>query len=90
MKIQVDLDPRDVWRIQEAAQKRGVPPGVVLRDELARRRHGRETREAIRERVKAGLCDADIAGEFRMLPGTVAAMRRGMGLPANKRYRRTA
>ena len=91
MKIQVDLDPRDVWRIQEQAERRGVTPGQVLRDELFRQRHGRDFREAVRSRVVAGMCDADIASEL-VWPtvGTVASVRRSLRLPANRRYRRTA
>lgn len=91
MRIMVDLDPKDVWRIQERAEKLGVRPGDVLRDELATRRAGRDLRDAIGERVKAGMCDADIAAEFRMTPAAVKYQRRGLGLPANRRYqRRTA
>lgn len=91
MKVMVDLEPRDVWRIQERAETLGVTPGEVLRDELAQRRTGRDLRDAIRERVKAGMCDADIAAEFRMTTAAVSYQRRGLGLPANRRYqRRTA
>lgn len=90
MKILVDLDPRDVWRIQERAERAGVTPGDVLRDDLARRRHGRELRDAVKERVKAGMCDADIGIELGLPVGRVAEIRRGHGLAANKRYRRSA
>jgi hypothetical protein len=83
----VDLDPRDVWRIQEKAERLGVLPGEVLRDELARKRAGRELREVVRQRVMAGMCDADIADEIGHAPGYVAELRRGMGLPANRRRR---
>jgi hypothetical protein len=89
MKIMVDLDPKDVWRIQEMAERRGVTPGEVMRDEMTRTRHGRDFLDAVRARVKTGMCDADIAADL-VWPtvGTVAAARRGMGLPANRRYRR--
>jgi hypothetical protein len=89
VKIQVDLDPRDVWRIQETAERRGITPGQVLRDELLRQRHGRDFREAVRSRVIAGMCDADIASEF-VWPtvGTIAQIRRSHGLPANHRYQK--
>jgi hypothetical protein len=90
MRIQVDLDPRDVWRIQETAERRGITPGQVLRDELLRQRHGRDYREAVRSRVIAGMCDADIASELGWpTVGTIAATRRSLGLKANPRYRRT-
>ena len=86
----VDLDPRDVWRIQESAERRGIKPGDVLREELERRRHGRDYREAVRSRVIAGMCDADIAAELGWpTVATIATTRRSLGLPANPRYRRT-
>lgn len=89
MKIQVDLDPKDVWRIQEQAERRGMTPGAVLREEFSRRRYGQDFRDTIRARVIAGMCDADIATEM-VWPtvGTVAAVRRGLGLAANKRYQK--
>lgn len=91
MKIMVDLDPADVWRIQEAAERRHVSPGEILRDDLNRRRTSLRLRERIRLMVVAGSCDADIASEFGMTVGTVAGIRRGLGLPANRRYpKRTA
>jgi hypothetical protein len=90
MRVTVDLDPKDVWRIQETAQRRGITPGQVLRDELARQRHGRDYREAVRSRVIAGMCDADIATELGWpTVGTIAQTRRSLGLKANPRYRRT-
>lgn len=87
MRVIVDLDPRDVWRIQEKAERAGVTPGDVLRDELASRRYGRELRVAVRQRVLAKYCDADIAAELGYAPGYIAKLRRGMGLPANPRQR---
>lgn len=86
MKIHVDLDPADVWRIQDRAEKLGITPGQVLRDELATRRSILELRDRIRSRVLAGMCDADIAAELRMTNGAIATIRRGEGLPANPRY----
>ena len=91
MKITVDMDPRDVWRFQERADRLGVTPGVVLRDELAVKRQGRDRREAIRERVKAGMCDADIGIELGETSTSIRDVRRGLGLKANPRYpKRTA
>lgn len=91
MKVMVDLDPRDVWRIQEQAERRGVQPGEVLRDELAVRRNAATVRERVRDLVNAGTCDAEIAAELHYTPGVVAGIRRGLGLRANPRYpRRTA
>ena len=87
MRIQVDLDPRDVWRIQETAERTGRTPGEVLRDELARKRDTLQYRDRVRSRVLAGMCDADIAAELGRPPGEIARVRRGEGLPANHRYR---
>ena len=88
MRVTVDLDPVVVWRIQELAEKRGVTAGVVLRDELARSQHGLEVRDLVRAKVLAGSCDADIAAVVGATPGWVAKVRRGLGLPANRRYQR--
>ena len=90
MRIMVDLDPKDVWRIQEAAERRGVTPGEILRDELTRQRRGRDLKDAVKQRVTAGMCDADIATELGWpTVATIAHTRRQLGLKANPRYRRT-
>ncbi|RLK47638.1 hypothetical protein [Microbacterium telephonicum] len=87
MKVTVDLDPKDVWRIQDRAEREGITPGQALRNELAPRRTTLEYRDRVRARVLAGLCDADIATELNRTPGEIARVRRGEGLPANPRYR---
>ena len=88
MKVQLDLDPRDVWRIQARAEAEGKTPGQVVRDELTRKRDVLERRARVRARVLAGMCDADIAAELNETNQTIAAIRRGEGLPANRRYGR--
>lgn len=88
MKVLIDLDPRDVWRIQEQAERLGVTPGEIVRAEMNTRRAGLALRDAVRERVKAGMCDADVAAELHCSPGWIATVRRGLGLPANRRYPR--
>jgi hypothetical protein len=90
MRVTVDMDPRDVWRLQERAEREGVTPGEVLRDELAPRRSALEFHDRVRARVRAGMCDADIAEELGRAPGTIAEVRRGLGLKANRRYQKTA
>lgn len=90
MKVQLDLDPRDVWRIQARAEAEGKTPGQVIRDELTRKRDVLERRARVRARVLAGMCDADIAAELNETNQTIAAIRRGEGLPANRRYGRKA
>ncbi|MEW1705974.1 hypothetical protein AB0230_01925 [Microbacterium sp. NPDC089190] len=89
MKVTVDMDPRDVWRIQQLAEAQHVTPGEILRSELAARRDGLEFRNRVRARVIAGMCDADIAAELNRTPGAIANVRRDMGLPANPRYPKT-
>lgn len=86
MRVMVDLDPRDVWRIQETAERLGVQPGDVLRDELATKRTFVAVRERVRQLVADGACDADIAAAMSYTPGRIAEIRRGLGLPANPRY----
>lgn len=88
MKVQFDMDPRDVWRIQARAEAENRSPGAVLRDELAQKRTVLERRTRVRAMVLAGMCDADIAAEMNTTNQTIAAIRRGEGLPANRRYGR--
>ena len=91
VKVMVDLDPRDVWMIQARAEATGRTPGHVLREQLDRGRVTATRNVMVRGLVLAGMCDADIARELDTTNQTVAAIRRGEGLPANRRYgRRTA
>lgn len=85
MKIVVDLDPKDVWRIQQKAERLNLSPGAVLRDELSQRRRGEELRSTVRELVVAGWCDADIAERIGTTNAAIAEVRRRLQLPANKR-----
>lgn len=84
----VDLDPRDVWQIQGRAEATGRTPGQVLREQLDRGRVTATRNVMVRGLVLAGMCDADIARELDTTNQTVAAIRRGEGLPANRRYGR--
>ena len=86
-KVVVDLDPIDVWRIQTKAEAAGVSPGDIVRDELQAHRTGSEFLDRVRSRVRAGMCDADIAAELQRTPAAIATARRSMELPANHRYR---
>jgi len=88
MKVTIDMDPRDIWRIQQAAATQGVTAGEILRRELTVRRDVLAFHDRVRSRVLAGLCDADIAAEMNRTPGAIAHVRRGMGLKANHRYRK--
>lgn len=89
MRVMVDLDPRDVWRIQEKAEKANRKPGDVLRDELTQRRNAATVRERVRVLVTVSeMCDADIAAELHYPPGTIAGIRRSLGLKAVPRYPR--
>lgn len=88
MRVVVDLDPKDIWRIQARAEALHTTPGDVLRTELEQRRNILERRNRVRSRVLAGMCDADIAAELGVTNQTIASIRRGEGLPANRRYGR--
>ena len=90
MRVMVDLDPRDVWMIQSRAEATGRTPGQVLRDQLDRARVTVTRNVMVRGLVLAGMCDADIAAELNETNQTIAAIRRGEGLPANRRYGRKA
>lgn len=88
MKVTWEMDPKDVWYFEERAERAGITPGALIRQELGRRRHGRDLVDAVRERVKAGMSDADIGDELGYVVGTIAAVRRRLGLPANRRYKK--
>lgn len=90
MRVQLDLDPKTVWSIQEEAERRQTSPGEIVRERLRNQRRTIEYRVRVRSRVLAGMCDADIAAELNRTPGEIARVRRGEGLPANPRYRRSA
>jgi hypothetical protein len=89
MRVMVDLDPRDVWRIQEKAERLGTTPGDVLRRDLDRMRRRLDVTRRVKEMTERGFCDADMAAQLGYTPGRIAEIRRGLGLPANRRYRRT-
>lgn len=91
MRVMVDLDPRDVWRIQDQAERLRTTPGDVLRRDLDRMRRRLDVSRRVKDMTERGFCDADIAERLGYTVGRVAEIRRGLGLPANRRYpRRTA
>lgn len=85
MKITVDLDPKIVWQLEAEAERRQIGTGAVLGERLTARKSTAERAERIRNRVQAGMCDADIAADLNELVATIAAARRRLGLPANPR-----
>ena len=88
MKVYLDLDPRDVWRLQDQAEKRGITPGEVLRDELAHRRNHLEFHNRVRARVLAGMSDREIADEMSVGVTSIRDVRQVyLKLPANRKYR---
>lgn len=91
-KVAIDIPDRDMWRISQDAERLGVTPGDVVRDDLAmhRRRNTVEFKNRVRSRVLAGMCDADIASELARTVGEIARVRRAEKLPANPRYRKPA
>ena len=88
MRVIVDLDPRDVWRIQGQAERFGISAGDVFRRDLDRMRRRTDTRRRVKDLTERGFCDADIAERLRYTVGRIAEIRRSLGLAANKRYRR--
>jgi hypothetical protein len=87
MRVIVDLDPRDVWRIQEQAERQGVLPGDVLRRDLDKMRRRLDVTRRVKDMTERGFCDADIAERLGYTVGRIAEIRRGLSLPANRRYR---
>ncbi|WP_336630014.1 MULTISPECIES: hypothetical protein [unclassified Microbacterium] len=84
----VDLDPRDVWQIQEIAETEHITPGEALRRMLAKKREPkrptqRNTHEYIEALVKAGIPDPVIAHRSGELLQQVRVIRKNLGyLPA--------
>lgn len=85
MKITVDLDPKIVWQLESEAERRSIATGAVISERLTARKTTAERAERVRQRVLAGMCDADIAAELHELVATIAAARRRLGLAANPR-----
>ena len=73
MKVTVDLDPRDVWRIQQKAEESGMTAGDVLRHEIGvrRPRMPRADRDAASNLQR--LVDRHRAWEARTLQSLVIA-----------------
>lgn len=88
MRVTVDLDPKDVWRIEEIAETEHITPGEALRRMLAAKRvtpkraAQRDTYEYIEALVKAGKPDPVIAHRSGEPLETVRRIRRGLGYPA--------
>jgi len=88
MRVTVDLDPKDVWRIQERAERLGVTPGEVLRVELASKRSHENRHARIRAGVEAGLTDREIADEMGEGVTAIRDVRqKNLRMPANRRRR---
>ena len=64
------------WLLALALDLRSMPTGSFPPEHLA-------------HLVRAGLCDADIAAATGLSNNEIASRRRRLGLPANRRYRRT-
>lgn len=88
MKILIDLDPKDVRKIQEIADTEHITPGEALRRMLTTKRvipkrpAQRDTYEYIEALVKAGKPDPVIAHRSGEPLETVRRIRRGLGYPA--------
>lgn len=88
MRVQFDLPEHVVKSITNEARALGVTPGDIVRRDLIRRVVDVPRVEQVRAMVRAGLCDADIAQSLHVTTTNIARTRRGLGLPANPRYRK--
>lgn len=85
MEIRANLDPKTIWAVAETAERLGITNSQLLEQRLTGLRH-QTIPQRVRELHARGFCDADIADELGYLVGRVGEIRRGMGLPANRRY----
>lgn len=93
LKVQIEMDPRLVSYLEDTAEEFRMTPGEVVREAL-RHDTSRVRPSTLEDRVRAGVvlgeCDADIAAATGVVVGTIATIRRRLGLPANRRYGRAA
>ena len=82
MKVAFDL-PDPLWFKLAETDIAGIVVGA-----LTRAAQSEERVSSISRWHAAGLCDADIGLKLGMTSGAVAEARRGLGLPANRRYRK--
>jgi hypothetical protein len=89
VKVQVDLNPRDLWQLEERAERDGMTlPELLAEMVTSHERPSLSTSDRVRELWRDGMCDADMAVRLRFAPGYVALVRRSLGLPANKRFKK--
>lgn len=88
MRVIVELDPKDVWKIQDESRRLGTTPGEVLRRDLERMRRRLDIARRVKDLNARGFCDADIAERLNCTVGRIAAIRRRLGLKPNRRYQR--
>jgi hypothetical protein len=91
--MKVDIPDPVGYALMERAIRLNVPVHVVAAAAmgLGSSEHQRVAvpmHAAIGRMVDSGLCDADIAAATGYVVGWVAQVRRGLGKPANRRYRR--
>jgi len=90
--MKVEIPDNVGWALVERAIRLNVPVDVVAAAALglgsaAHQKVAEPMHASIGRLVDAGLCDADIAAATGYVVGWVAKVRRGMGKPANRRYR---
>lgn len=87
MKVIVELEPRDMWALAARAEAAGKRLPDYIRGLMV------EPPDTVAARMASmwseGKCDADIATALGLTLRVVAEKRRGLGLPANQRYRKT-
>ena len=91
--VTIQIPLAEYQRLAEAAELRGHDTIgewlLALALDLRRMPSGTFPPETLAQLVRAGLCDADIASATGLTNHEVATRRRLLGLPANRRYRRT-
>lgn len=86
MKVTVELEPKDWWMLAGRAEASGQRVPDYIRTLLT------DPPDVMEGRVTAlwtqGLCDADIATALGVTVLAASQIRRGLKLPANRRYPR--
>lgn len=81
MRVTVDIPDREWWRIASVADLRGQKVDEMV----AQIALGLAHPDPVRRLHAVGMTDAQIASETGLLLGTIAARRRKLGLPPNKK-----
>lgn len=89
MKVTYDLPPDIVSAVEGLAGIVGITVDEYVAERLRSTAITHTVRQTVKELAEGGMPDADIAATLLHSPGAVAAIRRSMGIPANRRYRKS-